>query len=137
MSVDLLISSIKEKMTITSSHWLRLTNNSFPKYVKYELGKTPEIPNCKFVISNNNKNNNMIVILKNEKTNIECKYKLVLRKDEDENISVKNMLSNLSTILTNYKNLNKENEANKVKIQELEAKIQELETFQAEDEVLL
>ena len=47
------------------------------------------------------------------------------------------MLGNLSTILTNYTKLNKENEANKVKIQELEAKIQELETFQAEDEVLL
>jgi len=137
MSVDLLISSIKEKMTITSSHWLRLSNNSFPKYVNYELGKIPSIPNCKFVISNNNNNNNMIVILKNEKTNIECKYKLVLRKDDDENISVKNMLGNLSTILRNYTKLNKENEANKVKIQELEAKIQELETFQAEDEVLL
>ena len=63
--------------------------------------------------------------------------KLVLRKDDDENISVKNMLGNLSTILRNYTKLNKENEANKVKIQELEAKIQELETFQAEDEVLL
>ena len=136
MSVDLLISSIKEKMTITSSHWLRLSNNSFPKYVKYELGKTPEIPNCKFVISNNN-NNNMIVILKNEKTNVECKYKLVLRKDEDENISVKYMLNHLTTILKNYNKLNKENEENKVKIQKLEEKIQELEIFQAEEEVLL
>lgn len=137
MSVDSLISHIKEKMTITSSHWLRLSNNSFPKYVKYELGKTPEIPNCKFVISNNNNNNNMIVIMKNEKTNIECKYKLVLRKDHDENIDVKNMLGNLTTILKNYNNLKKENEANRAKILDLEAKIVELETFQADEEILL
>ena len=125
-------------MIITSSHWLRITNNSFPKYVKYEFGKLPIIPNCKFLMSNNNNNNKMIIILKNEKTNEECEYQLILKKNNNENNSVKNMLNHLTTILKNYNKLNKENEANKVQIQKLEAKIQELEdAFQPEDEVVI
>jgi hypothetical protein len=137
MSVKSLISSIKEKLTINSSHWLKITNNSFPKYVKYELGKLPIIPNCKYIMSNKNNNSTMIIIMKNETTNEECKYKLILRKTEDENVSVKNMLSYLTTILTNYNKLKKENEENKKKVQELETKVQELETFQAVEEVVL
>lgn len=137
MSVNSLISSIKEKLIIASSHWLKITNNSLPKYVKYELGKLPIIPNCKYIMSNKNNNSTMIIIMKNETTNEECKYKLILRKNEDENVSVKNMLSYLTTILTNYNKLKKENEENKKKVQELETKVQELETFQAVEEVVL
>ena len=135
MSVNSLIASIQENMTVFNNHWVRTTETeSFPKYVKYDLGKIPVFKDCKLHLSNRNKFGVMKIIMRNKITEEGCEYTLLLRNSEAENIYVSTMLSELSTILTTYDDLYKTNEANLAKIVTLEAKVEELEQYQVQEE---
>ena len=132
MSVNNIITSITNDLILSNSHWLRVTNlSSFPKHIKYKLGKLPIITNCELNKSNRNNNNKMKILMKNIKTNQFCLYKLILKRNDDENINADKIINNLKSILSLYNALNKENEDNKKKVLDLEA------AFQPEDEVLI
>ena len=132
MSLNEIINNIKNDVIISNSHWLRVTNlDSFPKIIKYTMGKIPIINKCEFYKSNKNKNNKMKVIMKNKETGKLCLYILVEKHNYIENKRAEKILNDLNSILTLYTTLNNENEENKKKVLELE------ESFQPDDEVVI
>ena len=132
MSLNEIINNIKNDVIISNSHWLRVTNlDSFPKIIKYTMGKIPIINKCEFYKSNKNKNNKMKVVMKNKETGKLCLYILVEKHNYIENKRAEKILNDLNSILTLYTTLNNENEENKKKVLELE------ESFQPDDEVVI
>ena len=83
MSLNEIINNIKNDIIISNSHWLRVTNiNSFPKIIKYNMGKLPTISKCELHKSNRNRNNKMKIIMKNKAlTGKLCLYVLVDQKN--------------------------------------------------------
>ena len=50
MSLNEIINNIKNDIIISNSHWLRVTNiNSFPKIIKYNMGKLPTITSVNYI----------------------------------------------------------------------------------------
>mgnify|MGYP003972340661 CR=1 FL=1 len=132
MSINEIVNNMKNDIIISNSHWLRVTKlDTFPKIIKYTLGKLPIINNCELYKSNRNRNNKMKIIMKNKKTSKLCLYILIEKHNYIENIRSENLLDNLNSIVILYNSLNKENEEKKKKILELE------ETFQPEDEIVI
>lgn len=132
MSINEIINKIKNAVILSNSHWLRVTNlNSFPKTIKYTLGKLPIISKCELYKSNRNRNNKMKLIMKNKETGKLCLYTLVEKHNYIENMRAENILNDLNSIVKLYDTLNKENEENKKKVLELE------ESFQPDDEVVI
>ena len=132
MSLNEIINNIKNDIIISNSHWLRVTNiNSFPKIIKYNMGKLPTISKCELHKSNRNRNNKMKIIMKNKETGTLCLYVLVEKHNYIENQRAEKILNDLNSIVELYKTLNNENIENKKKIVELE------ESFQPDDEIVI
>jgi len=132
MSMNDIVNNMKNDIIISNSHWLRVTNlNTFPKIIKYTMGKLPIINNCELHKSNRNRNNKMKIIMKNKKTSQLCLYILVEKHNYIENIRAEKILDNLNNIVSLYNSLKKENEENKKKVLEFP------EAFQVDDEVVI
>ena len=129
MSVNDIITKLTKNIILSNSHWLRVTNiSSFPKHIKYQLGKLPIIRNCK---SNKNNNNKMKILMQNMNTKKSCMYILIEKGNNLDNLDSDTMINDLKSVLSLHKLLNNENEENKKKVLEFE------ESFQADDEVVI